>query len=122
MWARGLSLPAALSRRQVQPPPAPVGTLPYTGEGPLRRSPGSALFSRSSALMLLVFDHWNKEKDDFRVSCYHRCPRGKLLSSAQDESHTTIFPKCTPCSVLGPTLEISVQGQNPHVFGERQVP
>lgn len=43
----------------MQPPT--VGDLPYMGEGPLRMSPMSVLFLKSSALMLLVFDHWNKE-------------------------------------------------------------
>lgn len=37
--------------------------LPYMGEGPLRMSPMSALFLKSSALMLLVFDHWKKENE-----------------------------------------------------------
>lgn len=55
--------------------PPTGGILPYTGEGPLRRSPMSALFLKSSALTLLVFDHWNKGKHDFRVSCFHSFPR-----------------------------------------------
>lgn len=45
----------------MQPPTE--GLLPYTGEGPRRTSPTSALFLKNSALMLLVFDHWNKENE-----------------------------------------------------------
>lgn len=40
-----------------------VALLPYTDEGPRRMSPMSVLFLKSSALMLLVFDHWNKENE-----------------------------------------------------------
>lgn len=38
------------------------GVLPYMGEGPLRRSLMSVPFLRNSALMLLVFDHWNEKE------------------------------------------------------------
>lgn len=82
---------------------------PYTDEGPLHRSPMSALFLKSSALMLLVFDHWNKEN---KMILGFPVPIGSLevnlIRSAQGESHTPIFPECAPCSVLGPASETLV--------------
>lgn len=68
--------------------------LPYTDEGPRRMSPMSVLFLKSSALMLLVFDHWNKENE--MISGF---PFPKAFSegsyyevSAQGESHTPFVP------------------------------
>lgn len=78
------------------------GVLPYTGEGPLRRSLMSVPFSRNSALMLLVFDHWN-EKEMISGLPSHRFSRCELLvwkwpagqgPSLWWSSHSTLEAQC----------------------------
>lgn len=70
-WRRHVAHPpGALQRRQGQHSLQQGGLLPYMDEGPPRMSPMSVLFLKSSALMLLVFDHWNIENEilEFPVS------------------------------------------------------
>lgn len=55
-------------------------------------SPMSVLFLKNSALMLLVFDHWNKENE--MVSGFP-VPKASIevnYEVPQGESHTPIFP------------------------------
>lgn len=64
------------------------------GEDPPHKSPVSVLFLRSSALMLLVFDHWNKENEMISGLPVLRGSSevNSLLRSALGEQHPSSFP------------------------------